>query len=148
MPFGAGTGIATPQGTVAIENLKVGSEVLAASGGPPHLTGSPVAVVMIHSTPPGTLHPEVCYVAFDEGRSLICTHDQRFMRPDGTLAPAIDLAPRDKLLDQDGNEVLIVEIIMGTYSGDLYHFATTREPPIEGHRILAGGVVAEDFQFG
>src|ERR1700724_1433619 len=101
MAFGAGTGIVTPQGTVAIENLKVGNEVLAASGSPPHLAWSPVAVLIIHSTPPGTLHPEVCYVAFDEGRSLICTHDQRFMRPDGTLAPAIDLARRDKLLDQD-----------------------------------------------
>jgi hypothetical protein len=144
MPFGAGTGIATPQGTVAIETLKVGSEVLAASGSPSHLTWSPVAVVLIHSTPP--LQPEVCYIAFDEGRNLICTHDQRFMRHDGTLAPAIDLAARDKLLDQDGNDVLIVEIIMGTYSGELYHFATTLEPPIEGHLILAGGVVAEDFQ--
>lgn len=145
MPFGAGTGIATPQGTVAIENLKVGGEVLAASGSPPHLTWSPVAVVMFHSTPP--LQPEVCYIAYDEGRSLVCTHDQRLMRPDGTLAPAADLARGEKLLDQDGNDVLIVEIIMGTYTGDLYHFATTQDPPIEGHRILAGGVVAEDFQF-
>jgi len=147
MAFAAGTEIATPGGTVAIENLKVGNEVLAGAGSAPHLTWTPVAVAFVHSTPPGTLHPAICYIVFDAGRSLVCTQDQLFMRPDGTLAPASDLPPGGKLLDQNGNDVLIVEVIMGTYSGVLYRFETSlsAKGSIDGHLILAGGVVAEDF---
>ena len=122
MAFAAGTGIATPTGTVAIENLKVGNEVLTGAGSAPDLTWTPAAVTYVDGTPPGELHPEVCYIVFDAGRSLICTKDQLFMRLDGTLAPAIDLAVGDKLLNRDGSEVLIVEVSMATYSGEFFSF--------------------------
>src|SRR5260370_12295048 len=115
MAFAAGTESATPGGTVAIEHLKVGNEVLAGAGSAPHLTWTPVAVAFVHSTPPGTLHPAICYIVFDAGRSLVCTQDQLFIRPDGTLAPASALPPGGKLPDQNGNDVLIADAIIGTH---------------------------------
>src|SRR5260370_172197 len=89
----------------------------------------------------------ICYRVCDAGRSLVCTQDQLLMPPEGTLAPASDLPPGGKLLDQNGNDVLIVEVIMGTYSGVLYRFETSlsAKGSIDGHLILAGGGVAEDF---
>jgi hypothetical protein len=147
MAFAAGTRIATPQATVAIEILEVGREVVAGAGSAPHLTWTPVAVEFIQGTPPGRLHPAICDVVFDQARSLICTDDQIFMRSDGTLALAEGLHPGDKLLDQDGNDVQIVEVIRADYSGGLYHFTTSlsMEGSVDGHLILAGGVVAGDF---
>ncbi len=146
MAFAAGTEIAIPGGTVAIEDLVVGNEVLAGAGSAPHLAWSPVAVEFNMATPPGEIHP-VIDVVFHAGRSLVCTQDQLFMLPDGTLAPASDLPQGGKLLNQNGNDVPIVAVLMVNYAGSLYHLETSlgTTSPIDGHLILAGGVVAGDL---
>ena len=146
MAFVAGTEITTPEGTVAIEDLKVGDEVLAGAGSAPHLAWSPVAVEFNIATPPGEIH-QVIDIVFDAGPSLVCTQHQLFMLPDGTFAPASDLPPGGKLLDQNGNDVLIAAVRMVNYAGSLCHLETSlgTKGSIDGHLILAGGVVAGDL---
>ena len=100
-----------------IESLEAGNEVLAGAGSAPHLTWSPLAVQFMQDFPPWTSRSPSYLLVFDDRRSLMCTQDQLLMRSEGTFAFAGDLLSGDKLLDQNGNDVQIVEARFADYFG-------------------------------
>lgn len=149
--FAKETLIAVPAGYAEIYTIPVGAEVLTASvkgGGKPQWSNSVVKLSMGTGQGP---QPMMVYIGFgtDQAKDLICTQDQPFLLSSGKFTTAARLVPGDQLVDKEGNAVDIVFVSMGTYDGAVHHIAAgniwNNDP--DGHLLLAGGVVAGDFEF-
>ncbi|WP_174843488.1 hypothetical protein [Thalassococcus sp. S3] len=78
----------------------------------------------------------------------VVTMDHPFLLADGNLVGAGVLQLKDRLVDDNGNEVEIKEVRWGTYVGQFFEFATSLEKPnadLEGHLVLTDGVVTGDY---
>jgi hypothetical protein len=86
------------------------------------------------------------YIGHDLG-DMICTPDQVFMLASGKLMTANKLAPGDKLVDKDGKAVVLHTVSIGDYKGGVHHIGTAGrfQDGVDGHLILASGVVAGDY---
>lgn len=146
--FAYNTMIAVPDGTVAIQDLRVGDQVQAASSSAPGKLDWKPSKVTFSSGVAGGVHPFMVYINHGEGKTdLICNPDQVFMLSTGKLCRAAHLNLADELVDVAGAAVKINMIGVGTYTGGIHHINTDRvwENRPDGHLILADGVVAGDF---
>lgn len=147
--FAYDTKVAVPGGTEPIQFIPVGAKVLTATvgagGGAPKLAWSPTEVTFSAGVAGGD-NPFMVYIAHDDS-DLICTPDQVFMLADGKLTTAAKLVPGDQLVDQDGKPVQIHTVSIGDFKGGVHHIGTTGKfsGDINGHLILAGGVVSGDY---
>ncbi|MEA2878471.1 MAG: hypothetical protein QOF14_3667 [Hyphomicrobiales bacterium] len=149
MALAHGTLIATPQGGVQIERLAKGDVALfgsAAGSGLPHATWGPRPVEFSAGTPPGS-PSQAIYLQFGATQRLICTFDQVLLQDDGRLSLASELTPEGGLVDGQGQRVSIQEVSVGLFSGGVHHIASSMkfDPSIDGHLLIAGGIVAGDY---
>ncbi|HOY04719.1 MAG TPA: hypothetical protein PLO67_04910 [Saprospiraceae bacterium] len=148
--FAKDTLVAVPGGYAEIYTIPQGAKVLTASayekGG---LTWSESTVKFSMGTGEGP-QPFMVYIGFEkEGtKDLICTQEQPFLLSNGKYTTAGKLTPGMQLVDKEGEPVDIQFVSLGYYDGAVHHIATaapwTGSPA--GHLILAGGVVAGDFE--
>src|SRR5438270_7180133 len=149
MTFANETLIATPQGDVQIERLAKGDPVLfgsAAGSGLPHTTWAPLPVEASEGTGSGSAFQAI-YIQFGAAKRLICTFDQVLLRDDGKLARASELTPGGWLVDRQRQRMSIQGVRAGLFSGGVHHIASSRrlDPFIEGHLLIANGIVAGDL---
>jgi hypothetical protein len=90
------------------------------------------------------------YLAFgnsSQTAGLICSTDQVFMLADGRLITAERLRVSGKLMDKNGDPVAIHTVAIGSFTGGIHHIGTGTKltSDINGHLLLAGGVVAGDY---
>lgn len=149
--FAYDTPILTPGGLQAIQKLAPGDDVSVASintvGGKLSLEWGAKQVRLSSGVPPvpGAATPMVL-VHYGSGLHLLCTGDQVFLQGDGRLKRANQLTVLDKLVDPNGNPVDIVAVKLVEFSGGVHHIATGRySGEVNGHLLLAGGVVAGDY---
>jgi hypothetical protein len=145
--FARATPITVPTGAVAIGDLVEGDEILAGSVNGGGVTWSPQRLGFSQGST-GGYEPAMVYLHYgDEDRALIASVDQPLMLADGKLTTAGVLVPGQSLVDQDGNAVPLKTVSLGAYTGGVHHIATqTRwHGSVDGHLMLAGGVVAGDF---
>jgi len=145
--FAYNTMIAVPDGIVAIQELKVGSEVRSAKleGGAPVWS---VSQVTFSAGVDGGDHPAMVYINHgDDSTDLICNADQVFVLADGKLARAATLTLQDELMGEDGRPVKINLVAVGDYKGGIHHISTGNywAGSADGHLLLAAGLVVGDF---
>lgn len=154
--FANDTLIAVPDGVRSISNIEQGAEVLAASikevSGGSHLEWSPAKVAFSEGTGSGGRQPFMVYIGFgsknDEIKDLICSPDQPFLLSNGKYTTAGKLVPGQELVDRNGDPVTVKLASIGSYDGGVHHIGTD-EPWLgnpSGHLLLAGGVVAGDYE--
>ena len=145
--FANATPIATPHGEVAIGGIAVGDQVLVGSVDNGSVSFAPAGVTFSQGTNSGE-EPAMVYLVYgDEPRALIGSPDQVFMLADGSLSTGGRLVPGQKLMGQDGKPVPIVTVSLGRYTGGIHHIAVNAsfDGSIDGHLIVAGGLVVGDF---
>ncbi|HEX8239723.1 MAG TPA: hypothetical protein VF574_08310 [Allosphingosinicella sp.] len=145
--FAYNTMIAVPDGTVAIQELKIGNEVRSAKleGGKP-VWG--VDNVTFSAGVAGGNHPAMIYINHgDDSTDLICNADQVLVLADGTLVRAETLTLHDQLMGEDGSPVKINLVAVGNFKGGIHHISTGNywTGSADGHLLLAGGLVVGDF---
>ncbi|ATY30928.1 hypothetical protein [Sphingomonas psychrotolerans] len=154
--FAANTPIAVPNGLMAIGDLLVNNEVLAAAGTPGSWNWTAQTVTFSAGTPasaPGSLGNMMIYLAYGDNQSLIVSRDQLMVLPDGKLKRADQLVPgTDMLVAADGSAPLNINMLAsGYYMGAIHHIATSTpsydewDGSIDDHLINANGVVAGDY---
>lgn len=146
--FAYNTMIAVPDGQVAIQEIRVGDLVQAANIKDAGKLEWQPSRVTFSSGVEGGVHPFMVYINHGEDpHDVICNADQVFMLSTGKLCRAAYLTLKDELVDADGAAVKINMIGVGSYTGGVHHINTDRlwENHIDGHLILADGVVAGDF---
>ncbi|HTD21425.1 MAG TPA: hypothetical protein VK738_02155 [Terriglobales bacterium] len=147
--FAYDTLIAVPSGVEAIQFIAVGDNVLAGSlskgGSSPKFAWNPVPVNFSAGVSGGE-HSSMMYVVHDGG-DLICTPDQVFMLASGGLTTASRLFPGDQLINKDGNPLTVKTVSAGSYTGGVHHISTGLpfNGNVDGHLLVAGGVVAGDY---
>lgn len=147
--FANDTPVATPDGQKQIASIVVGEQVLAGSVTDTGVSWSPTRVSFSEGTERGNEPAMVFLVYGDDNRLLVASPDQVFMLADGSLTTAAVLVPGQELRDADGNPVPVKTASLGPYVGGVHHIATETgkkwSGSIDGHLILAGGVVAGDY---
>jgi hypothetical protein len=151
--FAYGTLISMPTGVRMIQNIKAGEQVLTAKvqieGGQPKLTWQPQAVTFSDGAKNESMIHMV-YLSYGESDKIgdmVCTLDQVFMLASGKLITAERLQIGDMLIDREGAPVPVRSIAVGSYKGGVHHIGTTtpQDISVDGHLLLAGGVVAGDY---
>jgi Hint domain len=153
--FAYGTPVEVPDGTRAIELIARGDEVLTGwRGADGELDWRPLGVTFSDGAASQVSHATVYlhYGPAEQPRDLICSSDQVLMLADGGLVTASMLRQGDMLTGGDGKPVEVLAIGMGEYSGGVHHIGTgaartsdNGTPLVDGHLIVAGGLVAGDF---
>lgn len=145
--FARDTLVAVPGGYAEMYTIPTGSKVLTRGVNKPDWSESVVKFSM--GTGKGA-QPFMVYIGFEDlgVKDLICTQEQPFLLSNGKFTTASKLKPGMELVNKDGAPIEIQFVSLGTYSGGVHHIATenpwTGNP--DGHLILAGGVVAGDFE--
>jgi hypothetical protein len=153
--FANDTLIAVPEGLVPIFTIPVGASVLTASvmggGGGLQVEWKTATVKFSQGTGQDGHQPMMVYIVYgeDESRDILCSSGQPFLLADGTYTTAGKLRPGQQLVNYDGKPVTAKLVSIGAYEGGVHHISTnmpwTGNP--NGHLLLAGGVVAGDFEF-
>jgi|GEM_PF-2354993 len=145
------TPIATPTGTVKVQDIVQGTTTVLAAG--LDLTWSEQLVNQASYATPG-LTEHTIYIRFKlqnepQARELVVTRDHPLvLYPDKQLIVADYLQLSDQLIDRDGQPAQVVDVQWGSYSGSFYEFATSLTPPdpnYANHLVLTNGIVSGDF---
>lgn len=142
------TPIATPEGSVKVQDIVPDETVVLAAG--TELDWTPTVVGQASFATPGVTEHTIyiTYMIDDEEQGLVVTRDQPLLLAGGKLIVADWLQLEDELVDRDGNPVQLTDVRWGSYSGNFYEFATSMTPPdknLDGHLVLTNGIVAGDF---
>lgn len=151
--FANDTLVGLPKGQAPIYSIAAGDTVLSAAvtkaDGNLKVTWSDTKVRFSEGTGKGGVQPTMVYIAFgdDQIEDIICSPDQPFLLSDGKYTLGGRLVPGQELVDRDGNPQVIKLVSIGNYTGGVHHISTNVpwEGSPNGHLILAGGVVAGDF---
>ncbi len=153
--YAYGTPIAIPGGYKAIEKLAPGESVLAGSltiqDGDISVAWSSKEVRFSDGTPPqpkGLAHyPNMVYINYDDGKSLIVTLDEIFLLKTGKIKRAGTLTVHDELVSPDGKHVKINSVMLAEYSGGIHHISTDTKfgGSMDGHLLNSNGVVSGDY---
>lgn len=146
--FAKDTLVAVPGGYAEIYTIPIGAKVLTASttGG---LQWGESTVKFSMGTGEGP-QPFMVYIGLNNEamKDIICTQEQPFLLSNGKYTTAGKLQPGMQLVDKDNKPVEIYSVSLGSYTGAVHHIATINpwQGSPDGHLILAGGVVAGDFE--
>lgn len=154
--FAANTPIAVPNGLMAIGDLLVSNQVMAAAGKPGAWTWTAQDVTFSAGTPaalPGTPGNMMIFLSYGDNQSLIASRDQLFVMTDGLLKRADQLVPgTDMLIAADGSDPVKINLLAsGYYLGAVHHIATSTpsydewDGSIDDHLINANGIVSGDY---
>ncbi len=147
--FAHGTLIAAKEAQVQVQEIALGSKILAGSIRQTDrlcLTWEEREVNFSSGTQSGE-QPAMVYLVYGDGKELIVSPDHVFLLADGRFITAGCLYPGDRLTDREGNPVEILTASIGHYKGGVHHIATGTDfdGTPNGHLILSGGVVSGDF---
>jgi hypothetical protein len=98
-----------------------------------------------------SVNPVMIYLVYghrDAPQDMVCSPDQPFLLPDGRLIQAKQLQVGDQLMGRDGAAVAVLLCSIGEYTGGIHHISTGApfENSVDNHLIVAGGLVAGDFE--
>lgn len=147
--------IAVPGGRPKkVQEFSRGDKVLAGSLALDQWSDAPMltwdaATVSFSDGAANDVDHQTVYLAFgDELKTgdLICSMDQPVVLSNGKLTTAEKLQPGDNLLDMDGKPIKVRTVAYGTFRKGVHHIGTSvRHSDVNGHLIVAGGVVVGDY---
>ena len=145
--FQFGTLIATPAGVSKIEEITVGSSVLATGTG---LKWAPVVVEFSNGTGRESIAPFMREIGYKQGgllKKVTCTKDQPFLMASKLLKRADKINTGDKILLADGSTVEVTDAVDSSVTVGIHHISTGTVKPttLEGHLLNAEGFVVADY---
>ncbi|QHS55535.1 hypothetical protein GWR56_08270 [Mucilaginibacter sp. 14171R-50] len=140
MSFANGTLITTPNGTTAIEQLKIGYTVSA---------WTPTGVIpkaVVHSLGETDLPSLTLMQLSFNDVTLLVTLDQPVVLADNSIKKAGQLNPvTDHLMGTNGQPVKLTSLNMGMYNLGIHSIIIDTPAKSGQHRIIANGIVCGDY---
>lgn len=138
-----------------IQDIEENDHVLAAwieprPDGTVQVTWRPRAVGYSDGTSPSSAPQTMVMIQYGEDGELIATPDQLMLMPDGRLKDAKLLVPGDRMVDDNGQPVVVNSVHLGEYSGGIQHLGIGPVPadtdvPVNGNLFSANGIIVGDF---
>lgn len=136
--------------TVIIHNIVVGSQIKTFNYSKDNglTSGGLLDVVMSSGTGNAPITETMVHITLANGKSLICSPEQKILIGDGKLRKSEDISTQWSIFLADGTTSQISEITIGSYQGGAHVISTSLTPTKlmnKGNLFSANGIIVADY---